>query len=130
MNYYDIVTADSCDLNALSRYIVRGSAAEGIALIAFQEKDFDDIRTKFAPENLAQFYREDRALCRLTESGMEEFGRASRSLNTWYRRVHRRFTCKGILNCGWQTAHRRRSAHRKSPPPGIEPMNISTGRTA
>lgn len=94
MNYYDIVTADSCDLNALSRYIVRGSAAEGIALITFQEKDFDDIRAKFAPENLAQFYREDRALCRLTESGMEEFGRASRSLNTWYRRAHRRFTCK------------------------------------
>ena len=32
MNYYDIVTEDSCDLNALSRYVIRGSAAEGIAM--------------------------------------------------------------------------------------------------
>ncbi|HIR52254.1 MAG TPA: alpha/beta fold hydrolase [Candidatus Onthovicinus excrementipullorum] len=97
MNYYDIVTEDSCDLNALSRYVIRGSAAEGIAMIAFQEKDLGDIREKFAPENLAQFYREDRALCRLTESGMEEFGRASRPLKVWYRREHRRFARKRKL---------------------------------
>ena len=97
MNYYDIVTEDSCDLNALSRYVIKGSAAEGIAMIAFQEKDFGDIREKFAPENLAQFYREDRALCRLTGSGMEEFGRASRSLRAWYRREHRRFARKKKL---------------------------------
>lgn len=98
MNYYDIVTEDSYNLNTLSRYIIKGSVAEGIALISFREEDFDDIRAKFFPENLAQFYREDRALCRLTESGMVKFGKASRSLDTWYRREHRRLSRKKNLN--------------------------------
>lgn len=98
MNYYDIVTEDSYNLNALSRYIIKGSVTEGIALISFREEDFDDIRAKFSSENLAQFYREDRALCRLTESGMVKFGKARRSLNTWYRREYRRFSRKKNLN--------------------------------
>lgn len=98
MNYYDIVTEDSYNLNDLSRYIIKGSVTEGIALISFQEEDFDDIRAKFSSENLAQFYREDRALCRLTESGMVKFGKACQSLNTWYRRERRRFSRKKNLN--------------------------------
>lgn len=115
MKYYDIVTAGSCDLNALSRYMIRGSAAEGIAMIEFQEKDFDDIRAKFAPENLAQFYREDRVLCRLTESGMEEFGKAARSLNTWYRREYRRFSCKKNLNLRLKNCSRTEIRPQKFP---------------
>lgn len=115
MKYYDIVTVGSCDLNALSRYMIRGSAAEGIAMIEFQEKDFDDIRAKFAPKNLAQFYREDRALYRLTESGMEEFGKAARSLNTWYRREYRRFIRKRKLNFRLKNCSRTDLRPQKTP---------------